>query len=135
MKSMQVTETRPMINATAHHPPLGGSSLTTSLANLTVYQAPALDSLKHIWDRSFGLWQANQKLITYASALLALCSFAYVLVIALLSVLAWVPFAASLLKLIGFGFALRFGARHLLFAVNRQDVGSQAQQLKAMILG
>lgn len=126
-----------MINAAVNRPPLEESSFNhfTVQHPLTVQQPPALDALKHIWDRSLSIWRANQKLITYTSALLALCSFAYVLAGALLSVLAWIPFAASFFKLSGFGFALWFASRHLLFDVNRQDMGSQAQQLKTMIFG
>lgn len=125
-----------MINAAANRPSFSTQTLASFQPNQLKSSHPqALDSLKNILDQGRGFWQVNKKLITYGTAIIALLSFGYVLAAALLSVLAWVPLATSIFKLVGFGYALKFAIRHLLFADNRQYLGSQAQQFATQILG
>jgi hypothetical protein len=124
-----------MTNATANRPPLGLATLPNLSPQLKSGHPETLNTLKTAWDQLVELWRAYDKLLTYSLAIVALLSFGYVLAAATLSVLSWIPFAAPALKLIGFGYASWFGIRHLLFAVNREVLGNQAQQLRVQILG
>lgn len=96
---------------------------------------PLIETVADYWRQLQTFWQVYQQPLSLGFVLLVAGIYAYILVMALLTVLSSLFIVAGFFKLVGFGYSVWFIYRHLLWARNREAFKVQFEQLKAKVLG
>jgi CAAD domains of cyanobacterial aminoacyl-tRNA synthetase len=107
--------------------PFGTDTKTTTV--------PFIQVLRDYWQQLQTFWQMYQKPLSLGFVLLIAGMYAYIIVMALLSVINALLVMGAFFKLVGFGYSVWFIYRHLLWARNREELKAQFEQLKAKVLG